>query len=75
MVKRFIDERSGRGRTISRHLPVVDGPAPEMRFLRRKAILPAPAEVDRNPRARSARLRVAERLAADDPETDRRLAA
>ena len=75
MVKRFIDERSGRGRTISRHLPVVDGPAPEMRFLRRKAILPAPAEVGRNPRARSARLRVAERLAADDPETDRRLAA
>ncbi|MEZ5826028.1 MAG: 16S rRNA (cytosine(1402)-N(4))-methyltransferase RsmH [Geminicoccaceae bacterium] len=75
LVKRFVDEKSGRGRIVSRHMPVIDGPAPVLRFLQRKAVLPTSAEVDRNPRARSARLRVAERLGEDDAESDWRAAA
>ena len=41
-----------------------DSSAPELRLLTRKAMRPSPAEVDGNRRARSARLRAAEKLAA-----------
>lgn len=37
-----------------------------LRILTPKPLVPTPAEVDRNPRARSAKLRVAEKLAASD---------
>jgi 16S rRNA (cytosine1402-N4)-methyltransferase len=37
---------------------------PLLRRVTRRAVRPTPDEVRRNPRARSARLRVAERLAA-----------
>ena len=36
--------------------------APEVKLLQRKAILPSDEEVERNPRARSAQLRVMEKL-------------
>lgn len=39
-----------------------DGSPPLVRVLTKKPLLPSPAEVDRNPRSRSAKLRVAERL-------------
>jgi 16S rRNA (cytosine1402-N4)-methyltransferase len=44
-------------------LPVCTcGHEPVLRVLTRKAILPSPEEIERNPRARSAKLRVAEKL-------------
>ncbi|MCB1971228.1 MAG: 16S rRNA (cytosine(1402)-N(4))-methyltransferase RsmH [Geminicoccaceae bacterium] len=70
LVKRFIDAESGHGRSVSRHMPVADGPVPRLRWLQRKAAQPSAGEVQRNPRARSARLRAAERMAGDDAEPD-----
>ncbi|MEM6909260.1 MAG: 16S rRNA (cytosine(1402)-N(4))-methyltransferase RsmH [Pseudomonadota bacterium] len=63
IVKRFFREASGAGRAVSRHLPgEVAGPVPT--FAKpSKAIRPSDAEVERNPRARSAVLRHAMRTA------------
>lgn len=65
-VKEFLRRRSGRAARRSRHLPEAGAaePPPAFRLLSRKAIRPSPREVASNPRARSARLRVAERTAA-----------
>ena len=63
LVKRFLGERSDRQARPSRHLP--DLPARRRPCSGRcpaRAIRPGPAEVAANPRARSARLRAAERL-------------
>ncbi|GBD44650.1 Ribosomal RNA small subunit methyltransferase H [bacterium HR40] len=66
MVKQFVDARSGRPAPTSRHVPPPDRPlATSFRWLRRKVVKPQPEEIARNPRARSARLRIAERLAAE----------
>ena len=65
MVKRFLVARSGRRPRPSRHAPPSpDGGAPTLRPLARKALRPSADEVAANPRARSARLRSAERTAA-----------
>lgn len=45
-------------------LPCICGAAPAVRLLRRKVTRPSAAEVERNPRAASALLRAAERLAS-----------
>jgi 16S rRNA (cytosine1402-N4)-methyltransferase len=64
-VKTFFKERSGSGAMASRHRPVAaEAPAPSFRLLSKKPVLPSAAEISANPRARSARLRVAERTAA-----------
>jgi 16S rRNA (cytosine1402-N4)-methyltransferase len=69
MVKRFFAERSDARPRPSRHLPLPAAPsaAPRWRLLAKQAVRPAPAEIAANPRARSARLRWAERTAAPEP--------
>jgi len=64
IVKRFL-QAERRGCTCPPELPVcVCGRQPRLRLLSPKGVVPADAEITANPRARSARLRAAERLAA-----------
>ena len=62
-VKEFLIRRSGQAPRPSRHLPDAGGAerAPSFRLIKRGAIKPAAEELQLNPRARSARLRTAER--------------
>lgn len=71
IVKRFIQRRSGQGGGTSRHAPEEAAEAPRFRSLSRRAIAPDAAEIAANPRARSALLRVAERLDAPAGPVDR----
>ena len=65
MVKQFLADRSGRIANPSRHRPTVgDAPIPSFELTPRKPIAPDEAELQANPRARSARLRVALRTEA-----------
>lgn len=64
MVKQFLAGRSGAGRGTSRHLPQAPVRAPSFKLVWRGARKPSESETARNPRARSARLRAAERTSA-----------
>jgi 16S rRNA (cytosine1402-N4)-methyltransferase len=67
MVKRFLAERSDVAPRPSRHQPMVATAAvPRWRLPAKRAVRPGPAEIAANPRARSARLRWAERLVAPE---------
>ncbi len=64
IVKRFL-QAERRGCTCPPEAPVcVCGRQPRLRLLSPKGLVPSAAEVSANPRARSARLRAAERIAA-----------
>ncbi len=66
-VKTFLRTRSGEISRASRHMPerkLGKAPPPSFRLLQRRATKPAAAEISANRRARSARLRLAERTAA-----------
>ena len=67
IVKRFIAERAG-GSAGSRHAPPVARVAPTFEPIGKQGRGPGEAEIDANPRARSARLRAARRL--DAPARD-----
>ncbi|MBW4329729.1 16S rRNA (cytosine(1402)-N(4))-methyltransferase RsmH [Stakelama sp. CBK3Z-3] len=64
LVKRFFRERSGATPGGSRHMPVVERAADPTFETPARAVRPGEAELARNPRARSATLRVARRTAA-----------
>jgi 16S rRNA (cytosine1402-N4)-methyltransferase len=63
IAKSFFTERSRRS-APSRHLPDVTQPAATFRALTKRPIVPDEAEISANPRARSAKLRAAERTDA-----------
>ena len=63
IVKNFLVERSRAGGG-SRHLPEVAHAAPSFSILTKRPVTPGDDEISANPRARSAKLRAAERTAA-----------
>ena len=63
LVKGFVNRHGGRQQQPSRHLPPIVLAPPRWRWVRHGIAKPSAQEVGSNPRARSARLRVAERLA------------
>ena len=63
IVKTFLADRS-RVAGTPRHLPETEKPAPSFRLLTKRPIAADEAEVAQNPRARSAKLRAAERTDA-----------
>jgi 16S rRNA (cytosine1402-N4)-methyltransferase len=63
IVKTFMVERSKAGGG-SRHLPEVSQAVPSFKILTKRPVTPDDAEISANPRARSAKLRAAERTAA-----------
>lgn len=70
VVKRFLSARSGGAGQGSRYAPVQQAEAPAFRLLT-KAIGPDDQELAENPRARSAKLRVAVRTDAPAGQADR----
>jgi 16S rRNA (cytosine1402-N4)-methyltransferase len=64
MVKRFLTARAGAGGNANRFAPEMEQDAPQFTIKSRKAIVADADELERNPRARSAKLRVATRTDA-----------
>lgn len=64
LVKTYLRNRAGAAPGGSRHLPRVQTASAIFSILTKKALAPQDDEVAANPRARSAKLRAAERLAA-----------
>ncbi len=70
IVKRFFQERA-RPSAPSRHVPDAATVRPTFELTQRKPVEPSPAEVARNPRSRSAKLRSGVRTAAPAHPLDR----
>lgn len=70
MVKRFLTARAGAGGNANRYAPQQEKAPPAFTLKSRKAIAADADEIIRNPRARSAKLRVATRTEAPSGEID-----
>jgi 16S rRNA (cytosine1402-N4)-methyltransferase len=70
IVKRFLQLRSGAAPRASRHAPEPEPVVPAFDLVTRKAILSSEVEIAANPRARSAKLRIARRLATPASRVD-----
>ncbi len=70
MVKRFMQIRSGNAPRANRYAPETEADAARFEKVTRKAIEATEAECAANPRARSARLRIARRLETPAAYTD-----
>ncbi|MGR3636142.1 MAG: 16S rRNA (cytosine(1402)-N(4))-methyltransferase RsmH [Shimia sp.] len=68
MVKRFLQARAGKQGNVNRYAPETEKETPAFSLVTRKAVGPDPEELNDNPRARSAKLRVARRT--DAPSGD-----
>ena len=64
IIKTFMLKRSGQGPRPSRHLPDIKMAPASFSLPSRKPVLPSEAETEQNPRARSAKLRLAVRTDA-----------
>jgi 16S rRNA (cytosine1402-N4)-methyltransferase len=62
VVKRFLQARSGGAPRGSRFAPEAEAEAPRFELMTRRAVTADAAEIAANPRARSAKLRIARRL-------------
>ena len=71
VVKRFLQARSGNKARTNRYAPEAEEQTAQFKLHSRKAIGPSDEESAANPRARSAKLRVAERTDADITPLDR----
>jgi 16S rRNA (cytosine1402-N4)-methyltransferase len=65
IVKKFMQDRASLGGGGSRYAPAAADRTPSLVLTPRRAIGPDPEELDENPRARSAKLRVARRTEAE----------
>tara|TARA_R110002124_G_scaffold11573_5_gene54852 strand:- start:1996 stop:2991 length:996 start_codon:yes stop_codon:yes gene_type:complete len=72
MVKRFLQLRSGGGGRANRYAPEAPEDEPRFTVVSKKAIGPDEEELAANPRARSAKLRVGRRTAAEAEPIDRK---
>ncbi len=73
MVKRFFQARAGKTGRANRYAPEIQQDQPQFTLKTRKAIGPDPQELRDNPRARSAKLRVAVRTDALAGEIEARV--
>jgi 16S rRNA (cytosine1402-N4)-methyltransferase len=71
IVKRFLQLRAGGRGAANRHAPELAPEAPRFRLIQRGGVDPDAVEIAANPRARSARLRLAERLDTPAGPVDR----
>ncbi len=70
IVKNFLNDRSGRAPSASRHAPATAAKSPTFSLYKTKPLTPSSAEVAANPRARSAKLRAALRTDAPAHASD-----
>ena len=73
VVKRFLQQRAGKAARSNRYAPEAEDSAAPFEIVTRKAVTADAAELDANPRARSAKLRMARRSAARAAPADRAL--